>query len=373
MKKQLKIITVILTVVIAGGISAYYFMNVSQPWYTLTNDGNYMENISMDSTVMLYNETLIFGNEQSQLKFFDLSLDDPFVPTDILNLSVPTRNRFEIVDEILYTVDSSGFYIVNITNRVNHGIIGHFPMNHFSDEFILDGDLVYLTSTVSLLILNISVPSNITQLYERSLLFGPHGLSLHNNLLFIAETSVGVKIYNVTDPTSPLLFQHVSVYRGNYAVEGIEILEIFVTDDLLYVLDTINGLIIYNQTNLGKYYYVNSIFAMWGSRSFIIVDDLAYIWGRLGLKLIDISNPFNLHMVEEIVDIGEVFHSVTYESNPLILHEQGMSLYLLAPGVGPNPVRKEMAIEAITGFLQIIAYITLGIILVSIVKRSKIL
>ncbi|MHA1521260.1 MAG: LVIVD repeat-containing protein [Promethearchaeota archaeon] len=371
MKKPLKIILLILTVVISGGITAFYLVNISQPWYTLTNVDNYVADIGINSELVLYNETLIFGNDKSELKFFDLSSDEPFVPTASLNLSVPANNRFEIVEEMLYTVYGSAFYILNITDQMDHGIVGNYTGTLFFDDFYLDGDIVYIASLEELLILDISVPENITLLYQRSLFYGQHGITLHNNLLYITETMAGLKIMNVTDPTSPVSVYQISYYE-NY-VAFVDAREVFVTDNLLLIMDDIDGLVIFNITRPGQYDYLSSTWAVGESTGFIVVDNFVYAGGIYGLKLIDISNPLKPFALGAVEEHRKVFALVVYESDPYILHGQGLSLYLLEPGVGPNPVRKEIAIEAITGFLGIIAYITIGIILVSVVKRSKVL
>ncbi|MHA1674262.1 MAG: LVIVD repeat-containing protein [Promethearchaeota archaeon] len=372
MKKRFKLISVTFIVAISAGLSIYYFTAVSQPWYILTNTDNYLENISGDSAVMLYNDTLVFGNDKKDLKFFDLSAEDSLIPTDTLRLPVLASRRFEIVDDLLFTIEGNRFYIVNITDRVNNGVVDSYLFTYYIEDFCLDGDLAYVTSFANLLILNISVPENITQISQNEIFFGVHGLTVDDNLLYIAENLIGVKVYNVSDPTSPQFITQMRDYH-TYGLESVEALNVRVSGSLLLIMDTNNGLIIYNQTTPGNFDLLSSTLAMGDSKTFVVVDNLVYIGGIRGLKVIDITNPVNPIIVGEITDHHRVLDLVVYESNAYILHSTGISLYQILPGDGPNPVKKEIAVSVITGFLQILAYLVLAGVLFIFVRRSKIL
>lgn len=93
-----------------------------------------------------------------------------------------------------------------------------------------------------LVMANISDPHNPYSLGDRRVSYrGPcYGIAASDNLVYLCATSTGLKIFNVSNPKSPVLV-------GSYNTPG-NAWDVFLKDGLIYLADGANGLLILRYT-----------------------------------------------------------------------------------------------------------------------------
>lgn len=378
MKKKFKIAIIVTAILITVGLSSYYFIAISKPWYLVSNTGNYQVLIDDNSSLLLDNGTLIFGDERQTLQYFDLPTGEDISSATSFNVNVSVKQKIEIQNDLLYTIDNTGInhhlFIVNISNRENQGMISNFSTNNFIWDFEIHENILFLVSADSLFILNITNPANPSLIlrYSNNLFFGVHGLSYFNNQLFIANNIHGVLVLDITNMSNPNVITEITDYKYYGDTPANEAMDVIANEDLILILDLTHGLAIYNRTAENQFTYLSTIWASGDTYKFVYADPFVYIaGGNVGFKLLDIHDPLNPFLVDRVDELGSIYDIAVFDEGFYITSDYGISSYEIVDGEGPNPIEKAVAIDVITAVLQTIAYITLAIILVLVVKRSK--
>ena len=153
----------------------------------------------------------LYAVENDKLKVFDLTIpEQPYrLPSKDQNLEAGAETIFTI-DTLLFIGSQNGMYIYNITNRERPTFLSHTLHIKSCDPVVSDGHHAYVTlnSNSSWCGRN----SNLLQVYDVSdtrqprllaeePLYGPRGLGLLGNKLFICDN--GIKLYDVSNPARP--------------------------------------------------------------------------------------------------------------------------------------------------------------------------
>ncbi len=153
----------------------------------------------------------------------------PFVSGEVTSLGFAAGVFAD--DRYVYTSGSRGFAIIDSSDPLSDPI-GTYdsPVSRFAQTFIVDKDLVYISSSDQLLILNISNPESPTVLSQTTLTGkAPVHMALEGNVLYVPTTTGGgLNILDVSDPYHPVTiaivpFESHSVgfkISGDYAYLG---------------------------------------------------------------------------------------------------------------------------------------------------------
>ncbi|MFX0094409.1 MAG: LVIVD repeat-containing protein, partial [Candidatus Hodarchaeota archaeon] len=173
--------------------------------------------------------------------------------------------------------------------EINLREIGQLNIGETAFDVRAEGDIVCLSYYTGYHIINVSDPTNPTELFHHhsSASGGIHQLDNDGNLLYIANFSDGLRILNISDPTHPIEIGHFN--------DGGNLWGLSVKDDLAYLADGGDGLEVCNVSDpthpveVGQ--YANFGLAMQVN----IFNNLAYV-SDLGspLKILDITEPSNI-------------------------------------------------------------------------------
>ncbi|MFA7686225.1 MAG: prepilin-type N-terminal cleavage/methylation domain-containing protein, partial [Candidatus Gracilibacteria bacterium] len=128
---------------------------------------------------------------------------------------------------------SSGFQVINITNKDNPTIVGSKNVGGKGRSVLKDGNYAYVgveKSNGGMAIVNVSNPSSLVTTSTINLGDYGNGAAVNNNYLYAAIDQVtnALKIYNVSNKSAPSLTKtlnlsdsiHAIITNGNYAYVG---------------------------------------------------------------------------------------------------------------------------------------------------------
>jgi hypothetical protein len=144
-----------------------------------------------------------------------------------------------------------------------------------------------------LVLVNISDPSNpseLASLHDGGL---PNKVDVMGNYVFVADIFEGLEIINASDPTNP---NEIAEYTGSGEVFDVQIVE-----NIAYVADWNNGLIILNVSDPGNPELLASYPITGACHQLHVVNDLAFVVDHrsenTGVKVLNVSNPENPFLV----------------------------------------------------------------------------
>ena len=148
----------------------------------------------------------------------------------------------------------------------------------------VSGNRAYMGMGTSLLILDISQPSNPRQLGQVVLpdIYGVQGVAVSGNYAYVADYDAGLQIIDVSNPSAP-------VCVGGYNTSGIARC-VVVSGNYAYVADGSAGLQIIDISNPVTPVRVGGYNTRDYAKDVAVLNHYAYIADGSGLQIIDISN-----------------------------------------------------------------------------------
>jgi hypothetical protein len=195
------------------------------------------------------------------------------------------------------------FNVSNPSAPVPVGIID-LPDPEDSHSIVVNGSYAYLANAGwvagrNLQIFNISVPSSPTLVGFANNVpnEAAYDVALQGNFAYLAHSSAGLRIINISNPSSP-------VEVGSYATTGLA-WGVAVSGNYAYVGCTDGRLVIVNVSNPAFPTYVSSLVSCTGfgaaALGIAVRGDYAYLaGGSCGFRVIDISNKLNPRQVDSI-------------------------------------------------------------------------
>ncbi|MFX0094120.1 MAG: LVIVD repeat-containing protein, partial [Candidatus Hodarchaeota archaeon] len=210
-----------------------------------------------------------------------LSVSDPSNITKIGQFN-GTINDLYVQEDTVYITDwEEGFKVLDVSNRSHPIELGRFDSGEPMQPINLVDHFAYVSGFNKLWILNVTDPSNITELANYN--FEVNKLQVIGNTAYMACDEEGFKIMDVTDPLSPIEI-------GSYS-DGGRTMDIHVTGTIAIVSDRLDGLEILdiqdpsNPTELFQYYDGGN------ATDIHVVGNLIFIAdGFNGLEIIQIDN-----------------------------------------------------------------------------------
>ena len=197
-----------------------------------------------------------------------------------------------------YLADSDfGLRILNIENKSNPVVVGQYKNEGLALDVQVIGNYAYLANgKVGLEIIDISDPTHLEKIGEFNDGDGCSKIKVEGDRAFISSSSFPIKIVDISNPGIPNKIGEIPGTELTYtSISNFE-----VSGNFLYVLNFLEGLLIFNVTDVTNPTLISQFQGdYWFTYGFDIVGNLAYISGYNGyytnkmFVILDISDPAN--------------------------------------------------------------------------------
>jgi ABC-type Fe3+ transport system permease subunit len=261
-------------------------------------------------------------------------------PSEIIEITtyydnISSYEDIEIKDNYLFSAaGKSGLIIFNISN-INDGLypVSFLPGLANSTNFLtLSNDLVILeTNRNGFSIIDVSnvfqpeIIANVSVAYELK------NIVIKDNIAYAVGFSLGIIVFNITDPTDPQIIRTYSDFPG---VGTLRVQDITVANDIAYVaLGT--KMALFNVSNPADISLISEMEDI-KAHGVQVTDNFAYVivkdavQNRNGIRIVDISNKTNL------IELGNYLTSL-YLTQDILVNET-QNLVFLAQGRGGTQI-----------------------------------
>lgn len=197
---------------------------------------------------------------------------------------------------------------------INTRQVGQISTGGQAIDVDVEGDLAYVVDMMDynpggLVIINISDPYNPNQIgsfYDGGILMK---VDVIDSIAFLANQINGLEIIDVSNPLYPV---KIDSYAGS-------VFDVQIKEGIAYLADWNNGLIILNVSNPSEVTFISQ-FPLLGSGIHVdIYEHIAYLTDHYsdytGLRLIDVSDPFNPVQVGSYIPSGVDFWNPIIEGD----------------------------------------------------------
>jgi hypothetical protein len=238
-----------------------------------------------------------------------LDVSDPTRPTCISGLDSA------FVDEVCNTVTARDtfafmawwpnpyFRTVSVADPLRPQIVAGCSLDGFPQDVVLHDSFVYVAQDYGFLVINVARPRAPAVVGTCDLPSSVHGMCLWDTLAFVSTNPLA--IVSIANPAEPETVGSIPYALGAS-----------VKDTLAYVGSTIlaaPAFQVWNVANPVSPVAVDSIAVGGLVYSTVVVDSLAYLGCRDGLRLVDVSDPHHMRIIawHSLPDIG---YRLTYDS-----------------------------------------------------------
>lgn len=224
-------------------------------------------------------DNLLFRGNFNQIMVYDVT--EPSNPV-YLNSFLTATNPDNTLkhNNLLFVSYSENLEVFDISDIMSPNLLGDYPYVGTYD-MVAEGNILYLVNTSGVLILDISDPSNISQLSSTQNFFSK-SLALKDSLLYVVSSvhtipESSLNVFDVTDPTS---VERVSSLEQNKKFE-----HVCIEGDYLYVFERYIGLQIYDIQELTPVlcgFYSHSLYHFESA----VVNGIMYVPAIAGIDLV---------------------------------------------------------------------------------------
>ncbi|PCH98363.1 MAG: hypothetical protein COB85_01660 [Bacteroidetes bacterium] len=187
--------------------------------------------------------------------------------------------------------------IIDLSDPTAPVQVGTFPAAH--NIFIADSGYMYLSSP-GLRIFNLADPLNPVEIYNDNSCNG-HDITIVENRLYDFSDNCGTRIYDVTDPSSPVLIgtagDNSTFHHSGWPSEDGNFL--FVCDELASSTD--NDIMVWDISNLASPFKVDSFSDPDAYvHNLYVIGNYAYVsYYRAGFRVFDVTDPTQIYFYKE--------------------------------------------------------------------------
>jgi hypothetical protein len=200
-----------------------------------------------------------------------------------------------VVDGVAYLADrNSRLRIVDVSDPSATFELGNIDVHGWRIEVV--GSIAYLLDTFGLHILDVSDPSTPMELSSIEWFGAAYGLEIVGNLAYISsDRDASFRIVDVSNPAQPREIGALGnpVFPGSTRVAG----------DIAFVADRFAGLRSIDVSN-PMAPFIRSTLASVDGHKLEVVENYAYVLGRRGLTVVDITNPNQMNIIGDLYFIG---------------------------------------------------------------------
>ncbi len=215
------------------------------------------------------------------------------------------------------SINATDEYALEITE------IGQFDFSGYTYAVKIVGDIAYVTCG-DFYILNISDPNSITEISSFPLYRG-HKFWIKDDIAYITDEILGLKLLNISDPTDPNLLSQFN--------DGGTSGDVVLVDNLAYVADVDDGLEIIDVSNVTNPTEIATYDEEGGVSTVLIHDNILYtiifrVDGRSWLNIMDISDIENMTVLGSY-DVNLLAHDIAVEDGIAYIANKEDGLLLL--------------------------------------------
>jgi hypothetical protein len=250
---------------------------------------SYMNQIGETSSVV----GLIESKNESQQTYY---------PHLIGDIQIGRTHEVFIDNDYAYVTTNQELVIIDISNRSIPKKISEIKMEGFAPVAIVRDELAYIVNMASheFLIANVSNPENPDIIGE----YSPDvdwenfndlmiKLTLVDNYLYILSNALGLMIFNIQDPTNPILIGELNT--GDYNA-GMAI-----TEDVLFYTNAEIGIKVLNIANRSGPYQIASLDMERGVFDLEIHEEILYVSNYFfGVIILNVSDPLNPRVISSL-------------------------------------------------------------------------
>ena len=276
------------------------------------NQNNWNKYSSKDENILAGSD-ISLGIENNS---FSDTLNNDFNSGTLLNDVVASNDSLTLDSDFSFT-DWSDKLIASFSTSRSYGVYAL-------------GNYVYIADYAEgLKIIDVSDPSSpfLAGFYDTN--GSSNGVYVLNNYAYVGDGSGGLKIIDVSDPTSPnQVGEYVS--SGNYSYY------VYVEGDYAYIANGSIGLEIVDISDKTNPIFVG-IFDTYKAKDVAISDNYAYVADDTdGFKIIDISDKTNPVLTSSL-DPASTVYGISYENNYIYLADTGDKLKIIDVSDPVNP------------------------------------
>jgi hypothetical protein len=301
----------------SGGISVFGFGNTST-----ISLGATLSDLTEGSTLLPYRNVLFVGERYQTGGYYEsypvlFDIGNPAAVTKRSGTISPNYSNFAFSaagDYMIIAAERSGATYWNISNMANPQPVGTYVnlLGGYAWSVALSGNVALIGTSGSYLnVLDLSYDNtlNVIGSVQTATMVGDtteiRGIAVQGTLAFLANETAGLKVVDFSSPGFPIVL----IGYGALPASG-SAAAVAVTGNLVLVADSVNGLLIYDITNVQSWTGGQS--RIWpatpsggGAYDVKVRGNYAYVArGSAGLDIWDISNPYSPVKVGNLSEPG---------------------------------------------------------------------
>ena len=273
-----------------------------------------------------------------------VDVTDPTTPVQVAHLTNAPGFDVKVWSHYVYcTHNGGGGEIFDLSDPTSPQIAGTFSGGH--NLFIDDRGYMYISVSGVVAIYDLN-PDPTNPIFLAQVTNGHHDVTVRGNIMYSFEGGSGTRIYDVTNPASPILISAITDPSINYSHSG----DISANGNFLYICDELSNhpepdIIVYDISDIANPVRVSDYADPDATaHNLYVIGDYAYSsYYTAGFKVFDITDPSQLVLADE------------YDTNNI--SGQG---FAGAFGVYPSPVTANIYINDGSG-VYIFGFSELGV------------
>ncbi|HUT82658.1 MAG TPA: hypothetical protein VMZ29_15795 [Candidatus Bathyarchaeia archaeon] len=217
------------------------------------------------------------------------------------NLPLSLAHYFHVVDDFAFVPCwNNGLKIINISDPTNMTEVGSYNDGIEVGGTFVSNDVAIVTKTDGgVLVLNVSNPTDPQKISQYNATGIPNVCSIRDNIAFVAyweQSGSRIVFLDITDPLTP-------VFIGQYA-DTADTYDFHLKGDLLIIANDASGVYFVNISNLTNPTKITQIDTANLAVGVDTIDNYAFIGDSNTLEVIDFSDLANLQVVGSFDDTG---------------------------------------------------------------------
>lgn len=206
-------------------------------------------------------DTVFIGGQGAEVRAFAVSHASPGTPTELTALKFEVlQNHYSIAlhptKSLIFVATGRGLIVRDYKTSTNYTTPSSLPNDYFTSVALnSSGTIAYVGAAMYMCILDVTDPSNISLLRNETIPMSIiRGFSFKGSggtdTLFIAGSGFkGLRMYNVTNPSSPVLLG-ASIAGDSVANSQKDFYDVAVTGDSVYVAQSDSGIRSFPRSNI---------------------------------------------------------------------------------------------------------------------------
>ncbi len=270
-----------------------------------------------------------------------IDISDPEQPevltlydTDGITGAVDIQDDYVFIAEKQTQPSMPSFQVLDITDILNPYAIGAITDQIISAcDLIVEGDIAYLADQTAgfttIKLTNLSQPEVLAQISSSS---SPHNLHFNDPYVFMDKDNEWLQVYDVTDPASPQL-------AGDFLPEK-PIMDFDLTGSQLFTAGAFEGISILDIYDVDYIFQLTEIDRRGAITSSFMVDDVLYVGeSQQGLMVHDLSDQGNPNQIGfSFTPYQHSFTELNENSIFLLQDDQIGEIYLPDPTTPLDPM-----------------------------------